>query len=376
MNFLPGWLSGWLGNSRLTPTSRLPVIQIEITSRCQMQCIFCAHQGLKGQWVHGDLPWELYCDAIVPELHHFELVYLQGWGEPMLHPHLWDMLDLAQRAGCRTGFTTNGARLTLDYSTRLLNTGVDILCISLAGASRETHAALRVGSRFDHLVTNIQTLTRLKAQRGSDRPWLELHLLMTRANIHELPDFVELAARLGADEAVATNLTYTPTPEADSLRAFNCYEPDPTYQEFVAHAQEKVQASGIKFRLYPLVKGEPLVGCDARPLETAFVNHMGYVTPCVYLGLSVKEDIPRIFCGRQVSVDPVRFGHVSQGLVAAFHSHEAEKFKAPLRKLKMSTHPALLFSALTTEATTDYTASDRVSILPMGCQSCYKQYGM
>jgi hypothetical protein len=47
-----------------------------------------------------------------------------------------------------------------------------------------------------------------------------------------------------------------------------------------------------------------------------------------------------------------------------------------LRKLKMSTHPALLFGALTMEATTGYTALDRVSILPIGCQSCYKQYGM
>jgi hypothetical protein len=33
MKLLPGWLRGWWGNSQLTPTSRLPVIQIEITSR-------------------------------------------------------------------------------------------------------------------------------------------------------------------------------------------------------------------------------------------------------------------------------------------------------------------------------------------------------
>jgi MoaA/NifB/PqqE/SkfB family radical SAM enzyme len=309
-------------------------------------------------------------------LYHFELVYLQGWGEPTLHPHLWDMLDLAHRAGCRTGFTTNGARLTPDYKARLLDAGVDILCISLAGASAETHEALRVESSFEGLVTNIQTLTRLKAQRGADRPWLELHFLMTRANIHELPAFVELAARLGADEAVATNLTYTPTPELDSLRAFDCQESEPAYHELIAYAREKAQMSGVDFRPYPLVKGEPLMGCDARPLETAFVNHLGYVTPCVYLGLSVKEDIPRIFCGQQVSVAPVSFGHVSQGLMAALDSQEADKFKAPLRKLKMSTHPALMFAALATEAATDHNLPDYASALPIGCRSCYKQYGM
>jgi MoaA/NifB/PqqE/SkfB family radical SAM enzyme len=373
MKLLPGWLRRWLGDRHPSPADRLPVLQIEVTSRCQMQCLFCPRQALKDRWAHGDLAWGLYRDAIAPELHHFELVYLQGWGEPTLHPHLWDMLDLAHSVGCRTGFTTNGERLTADYSIRLLDTGVDTLCISLAGASAETHEALRIGSRFQRLVTNIETLAHLKAQRDRDCPWLELHFLMTHANIHELPAFVELAARLGADEAVATNLTYTPMPELDSLRAFECHEVEPGYRELVDRARENAQKSGIDLRIYPLVKGEPLMVCDAQPLETAFVNHMGYVTPCVYLGLSVKGDIPRIFCGQQMSVAPVSFGHVSQGLMAAFHSQEAEGFKAPLRKLKMSTHPALRFAAL---ATTDDPAPDRVSILPTGCQSCYKQYGM
>jgi MoaA/NifB/PqqE/SkfB family radical SAM enzyme len=355
---------------------RLPVIQIEITSRCQMDCVFCVHRGLKGHWVHGDLPWELYRDAIAPELHHFELVYLQGWGEPTLHPRLWDMLDLAKRAVCRTGFTTNGAQLTTDFATRLLETGIDILCISVAGASAETHEALRVGSHFESLVNNVESLVQLKVQRNSDRPWLELHFLMTRTNIHELPSFVELAARLGADEAVATNLTYAPTLDLDSLRAFHCDHPEPGYQELVALAQENARALGINFRTYPLVKGEPVMGCDAQPLETAFINHLGYVTPCVYLGLSVKENIPRIFCGQQVSVAPVRFGHVSQGLMKALDSGEADAFKAPLRKLKRATHPALLFAALATDAMTDRAGAVQVSALPIGCQSCYKQYGL
>ncbi|GAB4532088.1 MAG: radical SAM protein [Anaerolineae bacterium] len=377
MKLLPWWLSRWLsGNLERSSDRRLPVIQIEITSRCQMDCVFCAHRGLKEQWVHGDLPWELYRDVIAPELHHFELVYLQGWGEPTLHPYLWDMLELARQAGCRTGFTTNGIRLTTDYAARLLDASVDILCISVAGASAETHEALRVGSRFEQLVTAIEAVTRLKAQNNSDRPWLELHFLMTRMNIHELPSFVELAAGLGVDEAVATNLTYIPVPDMARLAAFHCDRLEPDYQKSLDLAYEKAQALGIQFRAYPLVKGEPVMSCDAQPLETAFINHMGWVTPCVYLGLSVKESIPRIFCGRQVSVAPVRFGHVSQGLMKALNSDEAEAFKAPLRKLKRATHPALLFAALAADTMTGQAEADHVSALPVGCQSCYKQYGL
>ena len=67
------------------------VVQIEITSRCETGCIFCPHDALAGHWVEGDLPLDLYREKIAPHLDLFELVYLQGWGEPMLHPHLWEM---------------------------------------------------------------------------------------------------------------------------------------------------------------------------------------------------------------------------------------------------------------------------------------------
>jgi MoaA/NifB/PqqE/SkfB family radical SAM enzyme len=366
MKLLPDWLRG-----RPVPASRTPVIQIEVTSRCQTRCVFCPRHWLKDRWVHGDLAWELYRDSIAPELGRFELVYLQGWGEPTLHPHLWDMLHLARQAGCRTGFTTNGARLTPDYSARLLEAGVDILSISLAGASAATHQALRVGSRFDRLIANIESLARLKTQAGSQTPWLELHFLMTHANIHELPAFVELAARLGANEAVATNLTYTPGPELDGLRVFGCGETDPACRQWLGQAQEAARRSSISFRPYPLAMGDSVLECDARPLVVPFVNHLGYVTPCVYLGLPVAGNIPRIFCGRSVSVEPVAFGHVSQGLLAALDSAQANAFKQPLKKLKMATHPAMVFVALAAGPSPSSPPQ-----LPMGCRTCYKQYGL
>jgi len=43
---------------------------------------------------------------------------------------------------------------------------------------------------------------------------------MMRPNMSELLAFVQLAASLGADEVVATNLTYAFTPELDALRVF------------------------------------------------------------------------------------------------------------------------------------------------------------
>jgi hypothetical protein len=57
MKCLPDWLRRRLGAGRPAPAGRLPVIQIEVTSRCQTQCVFCPRQALKDRWLHGDLAW-------------------------------------------------------------------------------------------------------------------------------------------------------------------------------------------------------------------------------------------------------------------------------------------------------------------------------
>ena len=89
----------------------ISVLQIEVTTRCQLKCTFCPNGVLGDKWERGDFPWELYRDALAPHFPGVDWVYLQGWGEPLLHPHLWDMFCLAKDKARRVGFTTNGMRL-------------------------------------------------------------------------------------------------------------------------------------------------------------------------------------------------------------------------------------------------------------------------
>ena len=157
--------------------------QIELTSRCSTGCVFCPHDALSDRWVQGDMPVELYRKHIAPHLALFDLVYLQGWGEPMLHPHLWEMLDMARAQGCKTGFTTNGSWLQGGRNEKLLDMGVDLISVSFAGTAAPVHESLRTNSQFAPLCRNFEALAALKKHRRCANPWLELHFLMTRANL-------------------------------------------------------------------------------------------------------------------------------------------------------------------------------------------------
>jgi MoaA/NifB/PqqE/SkfB family radical SAM enzyme len=338
-----------------------------------MRCAFCPNRGgaqdetkgLAAQWECHNLPWELFRDHIGPHLARFETVYLQGWGEPLLHPDLWRMAHLAKAAGCRVGFTSCGSLLLEDAIAQIIDGGVDILSVSFAGATAPTHEALRIGSDFERLAANVRQLAECRTAAGSGL-FLELHFLMMRPNLHELPAFVRLAADLGADEVVATNLTYAFTPEMDRLRVF-APTPDPADLALVAEAQATAARRGVKCRIYPLTCEGVVAECDARPTETAFVNCRGELTPCVYGGMPVAGAAPRYFEGAAHPLTPVSFGHVSDGFMAAWESRGRRDFGAAFAARRAASYAVLLLAA---------TGSGPADLPPppAACRHCYKMY--
>lgn len=344
--------------------------QIEITSRCTTGCLFCPHDALSSEWVDGDLALETYQQHIVPHLHLFDLVYLQGWGEPMLHPRLWDMLDLAREQGCRTGFTTNGTWLRSEQNRRLIDTGVAIISVSFAGAEASAHQPLRTHSDFALLCANFESLASLKRQRGADHPWLELHFLMTRTNLAELPRVVELAASLGADEVVATNLAYAPSAALDHQRVF-AEQPLQDDIEIIESAKSTAERLQIPLRVYPIQVEPGTLVCDADPLSTIYINHKGEVSPCVYLGLTVNGEIPRFYLSEAHPFQPLLFGNVCDGLPEVLQSRSRHHFVKAFEARRASGGPLALFTYMTA-----HEDEDRLPPPPAPCRWCYKMLGI
>ena len=357
---------------KLTATKSRPfrAVQIEVTSRCSTGCVFCPHDALSDHWVEGDIPLGLYGKFIVPYLDLFELVYLQGWGEPMLHPDLWDMLNMAQEKGCHTGFTTNGSWLEGEQNKRLLDMGVDMISVSFAGTAASVHESLRTNSKFPALCQNFENLANLKKQRECDLPWLELHFLMTRANLNEFPSLVELAASLGADEVVATNLSYSPSLALDSQHVFG-EQPLPEDIEIIDRARQTANRLNLPLRVYPLQAEPQTLICDADPVNTVYINHRGDVTPCVYLGLTVQGQIPRYYQGESHPFDTISFGNVCTGFSQALQSGEREKFTSAFKRRNVGNNPLAMFTYLSTQSEKDELASP-----PVPCQHCYKMLGV
>jgi MoaA/NifB/PqqE/SkfB family radical SAM enzyme len=341
-------------------------LQLEVTSRCNLKCVMCPVTVLADRWPSLDMSWDTF-ERVAAAFGQTRWAYLQGWGEPMLHRRLLDMIERAKSAGCRVGFTTNGTRLTRDAGERLLDRDLDLLAVSIAGATAATHEAIRVGSGFAHLLENVRGFLRLRAARKSSAPKVEIFFLMTPANIAELPAAVELAADVGADELVATNLDYVMTRELDSLRAYSAGPASAGLRVALDRARAAAERNGIAFRPYPLEPKEMAV-CDLDPLRILYISADGSVSPCVYTSLTGQSRLPRFFAGEATHIEAVRFGNVNErGLMEIWESAAYRAFRGPFARRLADAGTLALSAALG--------AHVEETPAPAACRTCPKLYG-
>jgi MoaA/NifB/PqqE/SkfB family radical SAM enzyme len=344
---------------------RLEAIQLEVTNRCPLRCVTCPRVALADRWPPRDLAWPVFL-RVARAFPHARFVHLQGWGEPLLHPRLLDMVRVARAAGCRVGFTTSGMLLHGDVIGRVLDSGLDLVAVSLAGATAATHEAIRVGSDLARVLDGVRRLVAARAGRRRRRLQIQLFFLMTTANLSELPAVIDLAGDLGADGVVATNLDCVVTAEHDRLRAFGT-PPAGVLAGHLVEAAARARAGGVTFRPYPLETGAVAV-CDAAPLDVVFVAADGSVAPCAWMAVGREPTLPRWAGGRVIEVARPSFGNVAEtDLVGIWRSPGYTAF----RRGFAARRAAAVAAAVTTAA-----GPIALPPAPPSCAGCPKLLGV
>lgn len=170
------------------PTGNTRVVQIHPTRRCNLQCRHCysssspqADEALSANMLRGAL------DGLVDE--DYNWASFSG-GEPLVYPHLADVLGHARTLGMQTAVVTNGMLLS---PTRLdaIQPVTDLLVISLDGKPAAHNHMRNSPKAFDSMAARLPELQ----ARGIDFGFL---FTLTQHNLDELPWVVEFAANVGA----------------------------------------------------------------------------------------------------------------------------------------------------------------------------------
>lgn len=333
-----------------------------------MNCIMCPSRLWRDKQAQIEMEFEVF-EELSKYFKHTKLVYLQGWGEPLQHERIFEMIEIAKETS-EVGFTTNGMLLNEKTNKKILELDVDYMAISMAGASKEMHESIRKGTNFSKIIKNVKNLLSLR----NGKPKIIFTFLMNRMNIEELPKIVELAAELKIDEVVATNLDYVFDDITDKLKIFSCEKPEKNHVNLIKKAKKVADKRKIKLRLHPL-HIEEVVICDALPTKSLTVSAEGKLYPCVYLGLPFKK-IPRIFCGEYVEVEKPDFGSVDD-FWGSWNSKNYVEFRKMYEK-RIKEYDKILDNAFLTPFDIRSKIKETFSKnpIPEVCKTCYKAYGV
>jgi MoaA/NifB/PqqE/SkfB family radical SAM enzyme len=152
----------WFRTGRATGF-RLTSANLEITNHCNLYCTICPVNTTMRRG-KGFMDPDLY-RKIVDENPGFDFVLTFQWGEPLLHPKVFDLVRYAADRGVRPMLTSNGTRLDPERRAALLASGLERITFSVDG-DRESHERIR-GYPWEKLREDVLALKRERDAAGS-----------------------------------------------------------------------------------------------------------------------------------------------------------------------------------------------------------------
>ena len=277
--------------------NQLRLVAWEVTRKCNLNCIHCRAGSERGPY-----PGELdtaKCFEILDQICRVgkPIVILTG-GEPLLRDDVFDLAEYGTGLGLRMVLATNGTFLTPDIIKKMKDSGIKRVSISLDGASASRHDNFRmVPGAFNAALKGIKYLN----EAGFE---FQINTTVTRHNVFEIEDILNMVVRLGA---VAHHIfLLVPTGRAREMvdQEIDALEYEKLLRWFY-HMRDKVPLH-LKATCAPHyyrilrqeahIKGEKITfetyGLDAvtrgclAGTAFCFISNQGIIQPCGYLELN------------------------------------------------------------------------------------------
>ena len=145
------------------------ILKVENTNICNFQCPVCYENRKKhdfeGARGYGRMEIKDF-QKIVNELSPWVYrINLYGFGEPFLFDEIFDMIRYATDHNISVAITSNFNCVSQDKISKILDSGLEHLVISIDGVDQKSYEKYQVGGNFEKVISNIQMLIKKKKER-------------------------------------------------------------------------------------------------------------------------------------------------------------------------------------------------------------------
>jgi len=236
---------------------------IDPINMCNLRCPLCpTGRGVlarpPGRMALADLKGVV--DEIAPYAYRVELY---NWGEPLLHPEIFDMIAYVSQRHISVGLSSNLNHLDDNMARRLVDSGLNQLVVSIDGATQESYEAYRRRGRLDVVLKNLELLLETRRVLKRRGPFIIWRMLVGKHNEREIEAVRTMASEMGVD-AFATGPLFVDTKDPKQV--------------------EQWVPSDSRYSPYACTMSEMENTWHCRDLwESMVINWDGGVAPCCWL---------------------------------------------------------------------------------------------
>lgn len=307
-------------------------VQMEPVGQCNLRCEMCPIQFRQDgpPWGPPALMDYRTFTRLLEQFPTVRELHLQGLGEPMMHPRLFDMVAHAAARGVAVSLNSNCTLITRARAEAAVRSGLDFLHVSLDGATRGTYETIRAGARFWRVLRGVRRVLRARDRRGAAKPRVRVVTVVMRRNLHELEGIVRLAARLEIPAVFVQHLAHDFGEEALPARyrpmrrhveSQSLLNEDPARVEAeFARARRAARETRVDLRLPAVQMTVHPPGTPGRdrcdwPWRGSYLSYQGLAMPCCMVA----------------TPDRANFGSMAErGVDAVWKGAEYESFRSAL----------------------------------------------
>ena len=354
---------------------RWRLLQVESAIACNLDCVMCPWREITKNPQNRGLMSDKVWAAIRPYLSDVNSVDFTGGGEPLLQPKLEEWIAEAQNAGCETGFLSNGLLLRKDRLKRILDAGIDWICISMDGATADIYHPIRIGSDFERVCANVGSIAEL---RTGKRPKTMINFVLMHFNFHQVEDILHLAARLGIDQV---NFKQCDVIRGDAGKNLGLFGPEETREiRQIKKSLDKAKRLARKLKIqttsFSFTPQERPV-CDQDPRDSMFIRYDGTAAPCINLAIGG----PTTFIGQDVTMPSAHYGRLPEMDLMEIWLSDTCKFYRQQFKRRVEKHDGTIVDLLMRSGGSNREKALKVARQampepPEGCNVCHYLYDL
>ncbi|MDC1251126.1 radical SAM protein [Pelagibacteraceae bacterium] len=264
-----------------TDRKSLREVGIVINTKCNLKCVWC-HREEKHIKDSGYLERNGNLEKLkklLPLLDGFECIHWGGLAEPLMNKDIFELSKLARKYVPMVKVTSNGTTLVPKVVTKIIESGINYIEISLDGFDGTVNKKYR-GSDESQVIGYLEDLS-----NRSDIP-LQINSVITDVNIDSLWNAIDMLKNVKNLKSMHTiPLFVTKHIEKLGIKA----APLEKHEKLLRHWKSKIKEFNLDIKLSPDMEDvtmDPIVSMKRRQnicytvYEHPMINLDGNISPC------------------------------------------------------------------------------------------------